>query len=92
MASICFGLLHALDSVLCTNNGWLSRDVVEGAIPRGTYSNSASASLVYKNSPYYFELRLTYKIDDSRGEWVFPMNPESAAAIEKRELAKLLQK
>ncbi|RLN94933.1 hypothetical protein BBJ28_00018812 [Nothophytophthora sp. Chile5] len=68
-------------------------DVVEDATPRGTYlRSSASASLVYKNSPYYFELRLTYKIDDSRGEWVFPMNPESAAAIEKRELAKLLLK
>ncbi|KAF4135937.1 hypothetical protein GN958_ATG14923 [Phytophthora infestans] len=48
-----------------------------------------TAALVnVKRSPYFMKLKLALNLDGKQGKWSFPMIPEDASAIQKREAEK----
>ncbi|ETN00794.1 hypothetical protein PPTG_17655 [Phytophthora nicotianae INRA-310] len=51
-------------------------------------SNIGALTLKHVHSPYFMKLKLTLVIDGKLGKWSFPLTPEDASAIHKRETEK----
>ncbi|KAG7376676.1 hypothetical protein PHYPSEUDO_012934 [Phytophthora pseudosyringae] len=70
----------------------IMRDVLHASRGTGPSPYCGSASLVYKHSPFYMEVRVKCTIREVAVEWTFPMVPKAAGEIEHRIAAEALDK
>ncbi|ETK73838.1 hypothetical protein L915_19260 [Phytophthora nicotianae] len=63
-------------------------DVVDENLAEIGQSNIGALTLKHVHSPYFMKLKLTLVIDGKLGKWSFPLTPEDASAIHKRETEK----